>query len=113
MMFHWKRPAKANIGFLVILALVIVAIGASLVVIRQARRKSMSAADLKAGNAAFEARDWNTAVENFRDYLRRKPDDLAVLRKYASACLSARPLESRTLAGAISAYRRITQLDPN
>ena len=57
-MRHGNRIAKVNLKVLVILLLVLVALGVSLVVLRQVGRKILSQRDLEAGTAAYEAGDW-------------------------------------------------------
>ena len=114
-MVGWNRSAKINVKVVVILLLVVVAIGASLFVARHARRKILSRMDLNAGNAAYdkEKPDWPTAVKHFQEYLGRNPDDLEILKKYAESRMHIRPLDSRAIGGAVSAYRRIIREDPN
>jgi len=107
-----NRCAKVNIKVLVILILVTVAIGTSLFTARHIRRSFLSKADLEAGQAAFENQDWPTASRKLGAYLSRNPDNVEILKKYAKASLSIRPINVDTLAGAISAYRRIIQLAP-
>ena len=110
-MLYRNRYAKVNVKLLVILILVTAALAVSLVGARQTRRSILSERALKAGNAAFEKEDWPEVVKRYREYLSRKPDDVEILRKYAQACLSARPLDGAAISGAVSAYRRVTQLD--
>jgi tetratricopeptide (TPR) repeat protein len=111
-MFKAKRCAKINVKVLVILILVTAALVTSLFAARQVRRSLLSRMALQAGQAAFEKEDWKTASKQFQEYLGRNPDDVAVLRKYAKARLSVRPLDAAAVGGAIAAYRRIIQLDP-
>ncbi len=111
-MFKSNRYAKVNVKVLVVLILVTVAIASSLFAAREVRRGILSKMDLDAGQAAFEKKDWPEASRHFQEYLGRNPDDLDVLRKYATARLSSRPLDAAAVSGAIAAYRRIIQLDP-
>ncbi len=111
-MFNWNRCAKINVKVLIVLILVTVAIGSSLFAAREVRRGLLSKMDLEAGQAAFEKEDWATAYRHFQRYLGRNPDDLEVLKKYAKARLSTRPLDAPAVGGAIAAYRRVMQLDP-
>lgn len=111
-MISWNRHAKVNVKALIILLVVTVALGASLLAARQVRREVLSKRDLAAGNAAYEDQDWATAYEHLREYLGRNPDDIEVIKKYARARLSMRPLDAGMIAGAIAAYRRVIQLDP-
>jgi tetratricopeptide (TPR) repeat protein len=97
---------------LIIVLLVTVALVASLFAARRVRRSILAKMDLAAGEAAFEKKDWPAADRNFREYLSRKPDDVEVLKKYAKARLSIRPLEAEAIGGVIAAYRRLMQLDP-
>ena len=111
-MLYRSRPAKINIKVLIILIVVMVALVASLFATRQIRRGILSKRDLTAGQAAYENKDWPAAYSNFRGYLGRNPDDVEILKKYAEAALSIRPLEAGHITGAIAAYRRIMQLAP-
>jgi len=111
-MFNWNRCAKINVKVLIILIIVTVAIGTSLFAARQVRRSLLSKISLSAGEAAFEDKDWPAAYKNYRQYLGRNPDDVEILKKYAKARLSIRPLDAGAVYGAIAAYRRVMQLDP-
>ena len=111
-MSYQNKGAKINIRLLAILLLVTVAIGMSLYAARQIGRSILSKASLTAGEAAFAREDWRAAARDFREYLGRNSDDVAILEKYAKAVLSVRPLEAPGITGAISAYRRVIQLDP-
>ena len=111
-MLSWNRCAKINVKVLIILIIITVAIGASLLAARQVRRRVLSKISLEAGQAAFENKDWPAAYRNFRGYLGRNPDDVEILKKYAKAAMSIRPLDAKTIGGAIAAYRRVMQLDP-
>jgi tetratricopeptide (TPR) repeat protein len=111
-MHHANRPAKINVKLIFILIVVTVILGLSLFAARQIRRRILSARDLQAGQAAYEKKDWQAAVKNFREYLGRNPDDIEVLVKYAESLLSIRPLDAKKITGSISVYRRIIQLDP-
>jgi len=111
-MHSLNRCAKVNVKVLIVLILVTVALGSSLFAAREVRRGILSKMALDAGQAAFEKEDWPTASKNFQRYLGRNPDDLDMLRKYAQARLSVRPLDAAAVSGAIAAYRRIIQLDP-
>lgn len=107
-----NRCARVNVKLLIILMLVVVAVGVSLVAARQVRRSILSKMSLEGGTAAFEGKDWVAASRDFQEYLGRNPDDVDVLRKYAKARLSIRPLEASNLQQAIVAYRRVLQLAP-
>ena len=109
---YLSRPAKINVKLLVILLLVTAALGTSLFAARQVRRSILSKMSLTAGQAAFETQDWPAAFKNFQEYLGRNPDDVEILKKYAQARLSIRPLEVGSITGAISAYRRVLQVAP-
>jgi len=111
-MVYRSRPAKINIKVLIILVLAVVALGASLFSARHIRRAILSKRDLLAGEAAYEKKDWPAANRHFAEYLGRNPDDVEILKKLAEARLSIRPLEPGHITGAIGAYRRVIQLDP-
>ena len=111
-MINRNMHAKINIKVLIILLVVTVALGTSLLAARQIRRDILSKRDLAAGEVAFEDQDWLTAYKHFQEYLGRNPDDIEILKKYAEARLSVRPLEAGMITGAMAAYRRVIQLDP-
>ena len=111
-MLNSDRSAKINVKLLAILILVTLAVGISLVVARQAQRGILSETSLREGQAAFEKEDWLAACKHFKEYLSRETDNVEILRKYAKAAMSIRPLEASGVQGAIAAYRRIIQLDP-
>lgn len=108
-----SRRARINVKVLIILIVVTVGLGVALVVARQVRRDILSKMDFEAGTAAFEKGDWSTAYKHFEEYLGRHPDDIDILKKYAQARLSVRPLEPGHISGAMAAYRRVIQLDPS
>ena len=112
-MLQRKRSAKVNVKLLVILLVVVAGVGGGLVAARQIRIRILSERALNAGHAAYEKQDWKGAVSNWRVYLARNPNDLDVLRKFGQSLMALRPLEATTVTGAIWAYGRILQLDPN
>ena len=111
-MRYRTRCAKISVKVLVIVILVTVALGMSLFAARQVRRSILSKMSLEAGQAAFESKDWQAVVRNFMEYLGRNPDDVDILKKYAKAQLSIRPLDAANVAQAIAAYRSVIQLAP-
>jgi len=111
-MINKNKCAKVNVKFLIILIIVTVAIGTSLFTARHVRRGFLSKMDLEAGQAAFDKQDWPTASRKLRGYLSRNPDDVEILKKYAEATFSIRPLNADAISGAIAAYRRVIQLAP-
>ena len=111
-MIHRNRCGKVNFKVLAILVVVTAALVTSLFAARQIHRKILSKTALETGETAFENKDWPAASKNLRAYLSRDPDDLDVLKKYAQACLAIRPLDAKAMSGAIAAYRRVVQLDP-
>ena len=111
-MYGWNKCAKINVKVLIILIIITAAIVASLFTARHIRRNILSEMALKAGEAAYKKEDWLAAYKNFRQYLGRNPDDVEILKKYAKASLSIRPLEVNHVSGAIAAYRRVMQIAP-
>ena len=111
-MLNGKRFAKVNVKVLTILILITSAIVISLFAARQIRRSVFTKMYLKEGQKAYENNDWSAAYQNFKEYLGRNPNDLEILKKYAEARLSIRPLNSDAITEAVIAYRRIIQLDP-
>ncbi len=111
-MFNLERCAKINVKVLLVLILVTVALGTSLFAARHIRRNILSKIDLEAGQTAFENEDWPEARKYLREYLGRNPDDIEILKKFAKAAISIRPLDAADISGALAAYRRVLQLDP-
>jgi len=111
-MLNGRRYAKINAKVLIILILITVAIVSSLFAARHIRRSVFSKMYLEAGQEAFENKDWPATYKNFKEYLGRNPDDIEILKKYAEARLSIRPLDGEAIAGAISVYRRVIRLNP-
>lgn len=104
--------AKVNVKVLVILIVVVAAIGVSLVMARQIRRSMRTERALEAGLEAFEQQDWRAAARNLGRYLERHPDDIEVLRKCGAALVSIRPMDAQVMGAAISAYRKLFEVDP-
>jgi len=113
MSMRYRRKEKTNVKALVILAVVIIVLGCGDFVARDIRRSILSARDLAEGQAAFDKQDWNTARKCLREYLGRNPDDLAMLKKYARACLSCRPITAGNVKAAIGAYRQVMRRSPD
>ena len=111
-MWYGRQWGRINIQFVLVLILAAAGVGVSLVVARQFNTSARSEQARNDGETAYTNRDWPTAVNSYREYLGRNPDDLAILHKYAQACLSVRPLDVAAINEATSAYRRITELDP-
>jgi tetratricopeptide (TPR) repeat protein len=103
---------KVNVKVLVVLIVVVAAIGVSLVMARQIRRGMRTEQARVAGHAAFEQQDWPAAARNLGRYLERHPDDIEALRKYAEALVSIRPMDTQVVGAAISAHRRLFEMDP-
>ena len=111
-MLSRKRCAKLNVKVLIILIIVTVALGASLFAARQIRRSLLSKNALQAGQEAYENEDWPTAYRNFMEYLGRNRDDVEILKKYAKAGLSIRPLNPNIINRVTAAYRHVMRLAP-
>ena len=111
-MINKNKCAKIDVKVLIIVIIVTVTIGISLFTARHVRRGFLSKRDLEAGQAAFEKQDWPTASRKLRGYLSRNPDNVEILKKYAQAEFSIRPLNADAVSGAVAAYRRIIQLAP-
>ena len=108
-----NRSARINVKVLVILVLVLAAIGVSLFAARHVRRRLLLRMDLNAGQTAYDKKDWPAAYRHFQEYLGRNPDDLEILKKYAEARMHTPAPDLGHIRGAIAAYRRIIQVDPN
>ncbi len=107
------RQARVNVKVILILLGVVILLGVSLIVARHVQRRVGSARALTAGKAAYDQGDWKAAFSQYADYVRRNPDDIEILRRYAHAGVSIRPVEGRTLQQAIAACRRLIELDPS
>ena len=110
-MFNTRRRAKVNIRFVIVLVTAVIAAGFSLFAAREAHRAVISKRSLEEGQAAYEQKDWAKAAEDFRKYMRYNPNDLDILKKYAEALMSIRPMDAASVSSAIRAYRRIVQMD--
>ena len=110
-MLKSKSSAKINVKVLIILIVITAAVITALFAARQIRRNFLSKISLEAGNEAYKNKDWVKAYKNYQEYIGRNPDNIEILKKYAEARLYVRPLEVDNLVGAISAYRKILQLD--
>lgn len=111
-MYKQKNIGKVNVKLIIIIIVVIVAIGFSFFAAREANRAVISKRNYEAGLDAFKKDDWLNAAKSFQKYLSYNTNDLDILKKYAKARMSIRPLEASSVGAAIAAYRRIIQLDP-
>ncbi|MCH7920501.1 MAG: tetratricopeptide repeat protein [Planctomycetes bacterium] len=111
-MRNLNRLGRLNLKVCLILVVVLVVMGGSLFAAREIRRSILREKDLAAGLEAFDNQDWPSAGKYFREYLGRTPDDFNILKKYAQAELSIRPLTARSISRANSAYRQIIRQDP-
>ncbi|MBN1346209.1 MAG: tetratricopeptide repeat protein [Phycisphaerae bacterium] len=107
-----RRRARINVKAVIILGAVAIVLGVGAVAGHYVRKRVIADRALAEGQAAYEKEDWVTASKQFKLYLSKYAKDLAVLRKYAKAQISTRPLEPKNVAAAIAANRRIIQLDP-
>ena len=107
------RPARINVKALIIGLVLIVALGGSLLAVRQARGSALSKKYLAAGQAAYEAENWPTAYRHFQEFLHLSPDNSEILKKLAQARLRMRPFEPVAIYQAAAAYRRVIQLAPH
>lgn len=111
-MGYGRRVGKINFQFVLVLALAAVGAGGALFAAYYLNTSARSEQTRNDGDTAYANRDWQAAVRSYQEYLSHNPDDRSTLRKYAHACLSVRPLNVAAINGATSAYRRITELDP-
>ena len=108
-MYAIKKSGRINKKVLIVLILVVIALSGSLFTARQVRRSFLIKNDLEKGNTAFNQKDWKTACKHYKEYLGRKPDDINILKKYAMARMSIRPLEAANILQATGAYRKVFQ----
>ena len=99
-MFNETRYAKVNVKFVIVLVTAVVAIGFSLFAAREANRAVISKRSCEDGLAAYEQKDWAGASQNLRKYIRYNPNDLDILKKYAEALMSVRPIDASTVSSA-------------
>lgn len=111
-MNHRFRRARVNVKVLCLVLAIVTLVGTSLVTARYVRRRVLSTRDLAAGKKAYAQGDWQAAFSHYAEYLGRNLDDIEILREYAQAGMSIRPLDSQIVGRAIGAYRQVLQLDP-
>jgi len=76
------------------------------------QRQKQARESLTQGLDAYQRGDWETARMMLGRYLSRYPENVDVLRKYAEAQLSTRPLPPANILQAAGAYRRLLRLQP-
>ena len=108
-----QAPARVNVKLVLILALVVLALGAGVYAAREIRRGMIKRAALAAGRAAFDRGDWETACAEFKRYYEKDQKNVEVLEKFARAKLNVRPTTLETINAAIWANRRLLQLEPD
>ncbi|MCP4256035.1 MAG: tetratricopeptide repeat protein [Planctomycetes bacterium] len=112
-MRYRNRIIRINFKLFVILIVVTSVLIVSMITVRRFHRSNLFERSLEEGQIAFENNDWSAAAKSFREYLIQNPDDIKILKKYAEAMMSTRPLDASVITGSISIYRRIIQLDPS
>lgn len=111
-MVHTRRAGRIKVRAVVILILVLGLLGAGAFGGHRLRKRVMARNALAAGLAAFDQREWETAITELRGFLRQYPKDVSNLEKYAVANLRVHPRASSHMASAIDAYRRILRRQP-
>lgn len=111
-MIHRNANARINVKVLIVVLLVGAAVGVSLVAARQISWNMATETALEAGHVAYDGGDWGGAVNHWKIYLRRHPEDVTVLRKYGESLLNVRPPTAGTVTGAINAYSQLVKLVP-
>jgi len=107
-----NRIAKINLKLLMVLIGILLVLAFSLFYANRVSRKRMIQKSLKTGQAAFEDQDWPVAVKHLKRFLKKYPSDIDVLKQYAQAVMSIRPIGIVTINAAISAYNGIQTLAP-
>lgn len=112
-MLRSRRSGRVNVKVLLILVAVIGLTGGGVVGGHYIRKAVVARNALRDGLAAFEEQDWRQAAVHLRRYLRKKPNDAEILKKYAFAELAVSPLDRGNVANAIGAYRRLLRELPS
>lgn len=108
-----QRGAQINFKLLIIVAVVAALLLAGAYFGRKVRKSMLLEQARDEGIAAHEAGQYGEAVTLLQRWLAAHPDDEAVLRAYADALLSLRPLPRAALGRAAGSYRRLLRLQPN
>lgn len=107
------RRGGVNVRVLLILIGVVALTGGAVVGGHYIRKAAVARDALRDGLAAYEKQDWRQAAVHLRRYLKKKPNDVEILKKYAFAELSVSPLERGNVANALGAYRRLMRERPS
>lgn len=107
-----RRTGRINVALILGLVIGVAVLGVGAVVLRNWRGERLANQALADAEAAASAGDFDKAAKQYQEYLGRHPQDVAVLEKWASANLKARPRQSKHLSKAVQAYRELLRLNP-
>lgn len=103
----FRATGALNVKLLIIVAGVAALLVVGAFVTREIRRSQYAQRMLNEGTAAYKAAQWEAAAVALGRYLAMKPDDRDALRLFAEACLKVRPMTTRALGQATTAYRQV------
>ncbi|MCC7292937.1 MAG: tetratricopeptide repeat protein [Phycisphaerales bacterium] len=107
-----RRTGRINVALILALVIGVAALGFGAVMLRSWRGERLANSALADAEAAAGAGDFDKAAKQYQEYLGRHPQDVAVLEKWASANLLARPRQAKHLSKAVQAYRELLRLNP-
>jgi tetratricopeptide (TPR) repeat protein len=99
-----RRTGRINVRALVILAIIVVVGGGGAAGAYKFRKRVLAERALQTARDANGRADYTQAVQQYRVYLSKYPDDVEVLRECAQAAIAQRPPNR---PAAIGAYRRL------
>ena len=111
-MWYRTREGKVNVGVLIVAIMLPALLVGGLFMARHILKGARLNQSLAFGQAAYDDQDWEAAVKNLGNYVRRKPEDVEVLKMYADALWSIRPFDARIISNLIFTCRRILEEEP-
>ncbi len=112
-MSTYHASARINVKALLILALIVLLVGAGLAGGYKIRKRVIANRALAAGTKAFDHGDWPEACKQLKLYLSKYPENPDILDKYARANMAVRPRAGENIGAAIAASRRLARLRPD
>jgi tetratricopeptide (TPR) repeat protein len=111
-MFFCLVSAKVNLRMVILVFMITLLLGAAVFIGHRYRVQVLTQNALARGQVAYDRADWSESAKYLKLYLEKNPEDIDILRYYASAQEKISPPTSQTLYTAIDAYRRIVRLRP-
>ena len=106
-MTQQNRTGRINVKLLILLGVVFATAAAGVVIAHTVRKRMIASRALAAGQAAYQAKNWETAAQELRTYLNKFPNDNEVLMQFAQAELNIRPVRAAAISSASFAYRKV------